>query len=437
MPKKKIQHPGNETLRQVDWIIRLRWVAVVFILFFALLVRLLFPFSFAHVLRIAFLILANNVLAWLHYRHCLQGQRSVESAAQLNLRVQITFDILVITWSVHLTGGAESMILPFYLVHTPLLGLATSRRTLIRHIMLISLLLGILFGLEYYGIIPHINHIDGQSPTLGAYKNHRRIISIWMAITLFLILGTFITNYIRGRFQFLLVTKEKAFLESESLRKVALSLSSTLDWEETLYLILASLKKLASYDTAAIILFAGEDIRIIAGQGIDTEMINAEAPAQSDCIKNTLEKKRKNMADYIMVDKVFWKALGNPNIESALCMPMISHNKSLGLLAIGSEKADLYEEKDVFLAQSFGNYAAISLENSQLYESARQQARTDGLTGLDNLRSLHEYLEREERRSKRYGYQFSILMCDLDKFKGYNDAYGHLAGDDLLRELAN
>jgi diguanylate cyclase (GGDEF)-like protein len=67
----------------------------------------------------------------------------------------------------------------------------------------------------------------------------------------------------------------------------------------------------------------------------------------------------------------------------------------------------------------------------------RHSAHTDGLTGLYNRRYLHQELERELARSRRYGHPLSLIICDLDDFKKYNDQYGHLAGDDLLRELGD
>jgi diguanylate cyclase (GGDEF)-like protein len=62
---------------------------------------------------------------------------------------------------------------------------------------------------------------------------------------------------------------------------------------------------------------------------------------------------------------------------------------------------------------------------------------TDELTGLANRRRLMAELERELRRSERHGRPFSILMLDVDRFKKFNDTYGHPAGDALLKRLAN
>ena len=63
-------------------------------------------------------------------------------------------------------------------------------------------------------------------------------------------------------------------------------------------------------------------------------------------------------------------------------------------------------------------------------------ARTDGLTGLHNRRTLGEILDHEWRRACRTRSLFSLLFVDIDRFKAFNDAYGHQAGDDALTAVA-
>jgi len=61
----------------------------------------------------------------------------------------------------------------------------------------------------------------------------------------------------------------------------------------------------------------------------------------------------------------------------------------------------------------------------------------DGLTGVYNHRYLHEVLDREIARARRYPQHLSLMMIDVDNFKKYNDTNGHMAGDELLRAMTN
>lgn len=82
---------------------------------------------------------------------------------------------------------------------------------------------------------------------------------------------------------------------------------------------------------------------------------------------------------------------------------------------------------------------ALRLSQQQLQETnlvLQQLMQSDGLTGLSNRRHFDEYLETEWRRAQREQTELSLLLIDVDYFKGYNDHYGHVAGDEVLRQIA-
>jgi two-component system chemotaxis family response regulator WspR len=84
-------------------------------------------------------------------------------------------------------------------------------------------------------------------------------------------------------------------------------------------------------------------------------------------------------------------------------------------------------------------YLALRESERQLTEKNQElQSLTnvDGLTGLSNRRYFDEYIEAEWKRAIRSNNPLSILMIDVDHFKQYNDTYGHLAGDDVLKSVA-
>lgn len=76
------------------------------------------------------------------------------------------------------------------------------------------------------------------------------------------------------------------------------------------------------------------------------------------------------------------------------------------------------------------------LELERLNADLADLARRDSLTGLGNRLRLDEDLGQLHWRSARYGWMYSVAVCDIDHFKRHNDEHGHLAGDDVLRQVA-
>jgi len=120
-----------------------------------------------------------------------------------------------------------------------------------------------------------------------------------------------------------------------------------------------------------------------------------------------------------------------------LLYPLKSRDKLIGILALGKKRSGrLYSHEDMELVTSIANQADIIMENAQLYTQATIRANTDELTGLYNHRHFHERLGQEIARGSRFGSTFSLIMLDLDLFKAYNDIYGHLAGDQVMRKVS-
>ena len=81
----------------------------------------------------------------------------------------------------------------------------------------------------------------------------------------------------------------------------------------------------------------------------------------------------------------------------------------------------------------------LAVQNEELEKLNRmlfEQSRQDPLTSLGNRLRLREDLQVLQSRAERYGHSYTIVLCDVDFFKAYNDRYGHLAGDDVLRRVA-
>ncbi|MCG6982531.1 MAG: diguanylate cyclase [Deltaproteobacteria bacterium] len=98
---------------------------------------------------------------------------------------------------------------------------------------------------------------------------------------------------------------------------------------------------------------------------------------------------------------------------------------------------EVFNDMVARLRQGREELASINETLRQKNVELHQISITDSLTGLYNRKHLMETLDKEVTRSERYSHPFSLLVIDIDHFKNYNDTYGHLAGDEVLRRLAS
>ncbi len=126
-----------------------------------------------------------------------------------------------------------------------------------------------------------------------------------------------------------------------------------------------------------------------------------------------------------------------------LCVPMVAQGDSLGVLSIDDPglcdsitQPRLRRHKQE-LATTVAEQISLAFANLTLRETLKYQSVRDPLTGLFNRRHMEESLERELLRAARNGKPVTVLMIDIDRFKLFNDSFGHEAGDILLRELGS
>jgi diguanylate cyclase (GGDEF)-like protein len=124
--------------------------------------------------------------------------------------------------------------------------------------------------------------------------------------------------------------------------------------------------------------------------------------------------------------------------RSIVCVPVKSRDKILGVVELVNNLEDGdFSEADLKILSTIADYAAIAIENAHYVHKIRELVITDDLTGLFNARHLHELLEYEVERARRYGTDLSLVFIDLDHFKNVNDTYGHLVGSRLLAEVGH
>jgi diguanylate cyclase (GGDEF)-like protein len=116
-------------------------------------------------------------------------------------------------------------------------------------------------------------------------------------------------------------------------------------------------------------------------------------------------------------------------------MALSTRGKTHGYAGIYRSTPFDYYEESIF--KRFCAHISLTLEKISLFAEVRTLSVNDGLTGTHTHFFIMSKLTEEVARSARYGSNLSIILFDLDNFKEVNDSHGHLAGDAMLKEVAN
>ncbi|MDG2990708.1 PAS domain S-box protein [Candidatus Synechococcus calcipolaris G9] len=127
-----------------------------------------------------------------------------------------------------------------------------------------------------------------------------------------------------------------------------------------------------------------------------------------------------------------------------LIFPLVINHQTWGTLTLQRyDEHPNWQDHEIALAQSVVNQLAVAIRQAQLYRDLQHAnaelsrlATIDGLTQIANRRHFDLHLSQEWQRCLREQACLSLVLCDVDYFKPYNDHYGHQAGDDCLIQIA-
>src|SRR3984885_4214124 len=122
---------------------------------------------------------------------------------------------------------------------------------------------------------------------------------------------------------------------------------------------------------------------------------------------------------------------------SRMHIPLISFGQTLGVLSLHSSQRNAFRESELQSLESVADICANSIQNAHYIERVKQLAYLDGLTGIFNRRFFELRIMEEIERARRYGTGMAVMMADIDQFKRLNDEFGHLLGDEGLRQVSS
>jgi len=122
---------------------------------------------------------------------------------------------------------------------------------------------------------------------------------------------------------------------------------------------------------------------------------------------------------------------------SRMRIPLVSFGQTLGILALDSSQPDAFRDGDLQSLESVADICATAIQNAHYVERVKQLAYLDGLTGIFNRRFFELRIMEEIERARRYGTGMAVIMADIDQFKRLNDEFGHVLGDEVLRQVSS
>ena len=241
---------------------------------------------------------------------------------------------------------------------------------------------------------------------------------------------------------FLLKTLERRNRELEVLIEIGKALTSTVEPEAVLKVIMDQVGLLLKSQAWSLILLDEETGQLTFEIAVSpaAEKLKGMAIAKGQGVAGWVaEHNEPLMISDVREDPRFSDKIDRASsfiTQSVLCVPVRSKDHVLGVIELVNGPSErVFKEADLQILLTIADYAAIAIENARNFERISELVITDDLTGLYNGRHLHNLIDEEIERVKRFGGKMSLIFIDLDFFKNVNDTRGHLVGSRTLAEV--
>jgi two-component system cell cycle response regulator len=232
---------------------------------------------------------------------------------------------------------------------------------------------------------------------------------------------------------------DRKLFETTILNDIASLSGSLQDFTETVSSIFEILSNLYSYNIGSVLFLEEMEIYLYVN-----------SPTSTDALDEMVEETIGTATGYAWQVKdpalVEWVIINEDRITDTtteksqkpfyIHIPLTAHKNVIGVLVVAGPPTPAFRRDAPGILSLVINELTMILDNARLYEDAKRMAITDGLTRIYNHRFFQELFEKEFKRSSRYNSIFSLIMLDIDFFKRLNDTYGHLYGDEILKEMA-
>ncbi len=233
--------------------------------------------------------------------------------------------------------------------------------------------------------------------------------------------------------------------ELNNMIEIMKTLEEAIELQELSRIILDKTMELIKAEQGSLMLYDKEKdaLEVMAITGINQKLVEHLKIRPGEAIAGkALQQRVPILVKDIEKDERF-KQRNRPRYKtkSFISAPIKTDDRPLGVLNISDKgTGDAFTEEDIKLLLPIVSHVSVVIQRAEFHresEILREISITDPLTGLLNRRYFQERLAEEIERAKRHQLSLSLIMADIDDFKSYNDTFGHLAGDEILKSMAN
>jgi len=223
----------------------------------------------------------------------------------------------------------------------------------------------------------------------------------------------------------------------EAINAIAQQTTAVLDTKELLARVCSLVKDAFQVHHVSVLLREEDEVVLSAHNGALTPHVSeggrlsgkkgpwAQAMQSGNLV---IEEDVREIADYVG----FYG-----ETRSRACIPLVSFGQILGALVLDHTQPGAFRTVELQPLESVADICATAIQNAHYVERVKQLAYIDGLTGIFNRRYFEMRIAEEIERSRRFESGVAVIMVDIDHFKRLNDEFGHLLGDEVLRQVSS
>ena len=234
-------------------------------------------------------------------------------------------------------------------------------------------------------------------------------------------------------------TTQQQIHRLEIINKFSRQIMLSLETDQTLSLLDTTIREILEADTYFIGLLKENELHLDLfydeGEYFNGARIPLQGTLSGWVIKNQKELFLPDLRQEAELEGVEVFVIGQEKTNlSWMGVPLTAPNVT-GVIALGSYQPNAFDSGDMQLLSNLAQHITRALDNAIRHTQVEEQARLDSMTGVYNHGYFLKKLAEQAAEASRDHLPLSLIMLDIDFFKQYNDTYGHLVGDRILKTL--